>query len=331
MQLNNLRRTLPIILTLVAASTVLAADAIRFDMPSTVAATPSEMNSDWVRCQLRLSSLVESPDMPRIDQWLVQCVPRGQMMQVVDYAPRTEVRSDIDGPIQYKITDEKNRSLGLNLSGGDGKIINGSMGADAGSKKCVSKQYNQIAAVHAVTASGTIDRGRGVYFKLRWTATQVLEGEKTFTLSLRVPPGWRGGLIDVAVTAQSVRKSFGGLDKHVKTVGSANFVVAAYRSGDSEAADLAYAFTTAEQRLRQISRHQNVRTKPTNLPSMLRHVAAKLDLDSLPPKNQWINRLVAGMADPYLDREISRLPIDLRIAAIEYHDSRLEFTRLVDR
>ena len=116
-----------------------------------------------------------------------------------------------------------------------------------------SYQYNQIAPVQAVTASGTIDRGRGVYFKLRWTATQVLEGEKKFTLTFRVPEAWRSGLMDVSVIAQSHHSSFAKWDDGVKTIGAANFVVAVYRQGDREAAKAAQVLAESELKLREVA------------------------------------------------------------------------------
>ncbi|QDT09095.1 hypothetical protein [Planctomycetes bacterium K23_9] len=335
----HLRNAYPIVIAVLFASTVVAdEDAIRFDMPSTVVATQvntgdsiadsSNAELKIVQCQLRLSSLVASPSLPRIDQWLVRCTPRDFEMHITDYAPRTETRSALEGPVEFKITDEESRSLGMSLNGDYCGVVDGSLGADVGTKNLVTKQYKQVAAVQAVTAAGTIDRGRGVYFKLRWTATQVLEGEKVFTLSMRVPVSWRGGLIDVDVTAQSAVQSFGRLDTHIKTIGAAKFVVATYRAGDAEAGQRASEFASAEQRLRRISEHVNHQKKPSTLPSMLRHVAAKLDLDSPPPTNGWINRLTTGQADPYLDREISRLPMKVRVAAIEYHDKKREFSRL---
>lgn len=347
MQIIELRSTVPLLLFSLTALPAIANDGvIRFDMAPTVAARPADpptiettattilddgVASQIVQCELRLSSLIASPSVPQIDQWLVQCTPRDPAMRLVDYSPRTELSSGIEGPIQFKITDEESSSLGLNVNSSYGSIAHGNVGADSGKKNLVTQQYNQIAAVQAVTASGTINRGQGVYFKLRWTATQVLEGEKVFKLSLRVPRSWRGGLIDVNVTAQSAKKTFGGFDTQIKTLGAADFVVAAYRSGDTEATQHASELMSAEQHLRHVSRRLGRSTKPTSLPSMLRHVAAKFDLDEPPRSGNWIGRLTAGQIDPYIDREINRLPMDVRIAAIEYHDKRVAFKRLTNR
>ncbi|NND96085.1 MAG: hypothetical protein HKN47_02010 [Pirellulaceae bacterium] len=314
--------------SVVSAATFADEPVIHFDLPRTIPAVAAGDDPTLVVCDLRLSSLIASPSVPQIDQWLVLCQPRDRAVQIADYAPRTELASHIDGPIQIKTTAEKSKSLGLSLEGHYGNTANGSIGADSGSKQIESRQFNQIAAVQAVTASGSINRGRGVYFKLRWTSQQVLEGEKSFKLTLRVPKQWRGGLIDVTVRAQSMQRGFAGWDKQVKTLGGAKFVVAAHRSGDSSAAQLANEVADAEHKLRQLSQQHRITGSPQTLSTMLRHVAAKLDLDSPRPSDGWITRLLTGHADPYLDREISRLPMDIRVAALDYHDARDQFASL---
>ena len=282
-------------------------------------------------CTFQLSSLIASPSLPRIDQWLVKFQPRDPQIAITDYAPRTDLGSDVDGSIQVKNINEQQKSLGLSLAGDYTKILQGTAAAEGASKITNSEQFNRIAPVQAVTASGSINRGRGVYFKLRWTAQQVLEGEKSFQLTFQVPPQWRGSLVDISVSAQSKRRSFAGWDHQVKTLGSANFVVAVHPQGDREAAEQAKRIALAEQALRDMAALHPQRHSPQSLPGMIRHLAIKLDLDSPCPNQRWIQRLINGEADPYMDREISRLPMELRVAAIDYHDARNKFAQLSRR
>ena len=80
--------------------------------------------------------------------------------------------------------------------------IGGHIGGDDQIKNSDSTQYQKRAPQQAMIAAGTTDRGRGVYFKFRWTADQVLEGEKRFRWTVAVPESWRGGLIDVQIIGQ---------------------------------------------------------------------------------------------------------------------------------
>ena len=228
-------------------------------------------------------------------------------------------------PIQVKQSQEETHSLGISLSGSYGHFARGNIGTDHGTKNVNTTEFKRHAAVEAVTATGTINRGRGVYFKLRWTAQQVLEGEKVFQLTLRVPPSWHGSLIDVSVVAQAEHRKFGAWGQEIKTLGLANFVVATYLVGDREAETRAKELADAEETLRQLARQHRVKTPVNSLPSMLRHVARKLDLEPSEPSGDWIGRLLLDRADPYLDETITKLPMPIRIAAIDYTDVRDKF------
>lgn len=303
---------------------------VHFDMAPVVAAGPSDsepLNPTLVTLRLRLSSMIESPSAPRIDQWLVRCQPRDKAVTIADYAPRTETSSELATPIQVKQTEEKSNAIGVSIDGAYGHLARGNAGSDQSQKNSNTLQFDRVAPVQAVTASGTINRGRGVYFKLRWTAQQVLEGEKEFDLTLRVPPTWRGGLLDVSVIAQSERKRF-GWDSEPETIGAAQFVIAAYRQGDQEACLLARELSDAEYELRSQAQDHSAASRATSLPSMLRQVAMKLDREADAPHPGWVQRLLLKRADPHLDQEISKLPMPLRVAVLEYVDVRDEFSAI---
>jgi hypothetical protein len=334
--MNRRRYAIPIIITLAAGlypEANVSADhdpVVRFDLPAVVAARPADADpSDptLVTIPLRLSSMIESPAAPRIDQWLVRCQPRDNATSIADYAPRTEASSDLASPIQVKQTEEQTNAIGLSVDGAYGHLAHGKAGADLTKKNVNTLQFDRIAPQHTVIASGTINRGRGVYFKLRWTAQQVLDGEKSFQITLKVPSTWRGGLIDVAVVAQSQRKTFATWERESKTIGSANFVVAAYREGDLQAAAIAVALSEAELVLRSVAAEYDA---PTGVRSLLRQVAMKFDLESDDPVDGWVQRLIFDRADPRLDREICKLPMPTRLVVLDYVDVRDDFSTLSD-
>jgi hypothetical protein len=316
-----------IITFLAQSSSVNSADLVHFDLPPTAAAI-SESDPNRVTISLPLSSMIQSPSMPRIDQWIVTCRPREDGVSVVDYFPRTETGTDVSTPIQIKRSKESSQSLGVHLDGSYAHIAGGNAAADRGQKDIESVQFDRTAPVQAVSAAGTIERGRGVYFKLRWTATQVLEGEKLFQITLRVPKNWRGALVDVSVRADRNEKKFGGLDQYVATVGSADFVVATYRMGDQESQTRATELAHAEHHLRGLAKTISHQTSARSLPQMLRHMVSKFDSDSQTTDKDWLSRLISGRADPHLDKSINRLPMSLRIAALDYADRRDAFANL---
>ena len=220
--------------TLLGVASASHPDWVRFDLPPTTMAV-SEEDPEIVTITLRLSSMIASPTMPRAtaprtDQWIVTCRPRTlresgdgagisrSNLSVIDYFPRTETASDVSSPIAVKQSEEQTQTTGLSVDATYHPLLQGQLGADHGSKSTSTLEFNRHAPVQAVTAAGTIDRGHGVYFKLRWTATQVLEGEKQFKITLRVPHDWRGSLIDVSVRADRTETRLGGFDQETVTL-----------------------------------------------------------------------------------------------------------------
>lgn len=329
---------LPVTL-LCAAVAIAGDDTVRFDLPPVAAAraiVPPESKStidpsavdESVTFELRLSSMIATPKPPRIDQWIVTCIPRDRSLLIADYAPRTELTGDASGPVSVKRVDESSDSIGLSIDGNYGHAARGRAGADHGRKSSETVEFQRHAPVQAVIASGTVDRGRGVYFKLRWTSQQVLEGEKTMRITMQVPPGWRGGLVDVSVVAQTERVKLAGLDRDVETLGQARFIVAVYRDGDREAERRALALARAEDELRMLARSTHKNRSISSLSTLLHFVAVKVDPSPDPQPAVCVERLFRGDADPHLDPAIRKLPMEVRVAALEYDDRRESFLTL---
>ncbi len=322
--------------TLASSSPAADPPLVQFDLPTTAVAIPAD-DPNLVQIELRLSSLIESLQTPAVSQWMVRCIPRDPSILIADYSPRTETGSHVLTPMKIKTTDEESQSTGFAVDGTYANLAHANMGADRGKKTSNVVEFDRVAPQQAVTATGTIHRGKGVFFKLRWTATQVLEGERSFQVTLSVPERWRGGLMDVFVVAQAGSTStsapwnLASWDRDPKTIGEANFVVALYRQGDSEAERLAHTISEAEMKLRRLSKQHSLASQSNTLPSMLRHVAARLDLEPNPDPSQSIQRLLLGIADPLFDKQIRKMPIPIRVAALDYVDLRNEFTAMSDQ
>jgi len=155
--MNRRRYAIPIIITLAASlysEANVSADhdpVVRFDLPAVVAARPADADpSDptLVTIPLRLSSMIESPEVPRIDQWLVRCQPRDNTTSIADYAPRSEASSDLASPIQVKQTEEQTNAIGLSVDGAYGHLAHGKAGADLTKK--TSTHFNSIVSRHSI-------------------------------------------------------------------------------------------------------------------------------------------------------------------------------------
>ncbi len=187
-------QVLSLLIVVVMASPMWAAgDEIQFDLPPTVAAKPiadEQHDANMVECRFQISALVTAPQTPQIDQWIVICQPRDGSPLIADYYPKTDVASDLEGPIQVKTTREESGSIGLSLDGQYGHAVRGNLGADKGHKHSDSRQYALTApaarslprvrsiAAAAFTSSGNIQPIRSWKAKksFDWSCVCLLTG-----------------------------------------------------------------------------------------------------------------------------------------------------------
>lgn len=306
---------------------------VQFDVAPIVAARPVEsgedsisvaaasLAGDRVTIDLQLSALVTSPTAPPIDQMLIEVDVLDAGVLVDDFSPRTQLASPLTGDIAVEHTEEANKRLGFNVTGRYSEFLHGDVGGDFGEKQIESRKFQRVAPVEVVAASGTINRGRGVFFKLRATPSQVLEGDKSFSMVLRIPATWRGGTLRVRATAQVVRRGLPGMGAETITVGDDQFLVTTFLAGDMEARRAAMDVAAAERQLRVVARDQDRAIRQRSTPNLIHQVATALDLT--PPRiaADWMQRAVFGSLDPHHDAEIRRLPVDVRVAVLDYQEA----------
>lgn len=326
---------------------------IAFDFPAVATAHPSpqhedriqEAKTEQVALAIDCSVFLPGDSAKRVDHVIVRCIPRDTRWRVLDYSPKTETASEFASPIEHKQTDESTNSGGISADLAYAHLVNGHLGAERGDKQSETLTYQRHAPVHAHVTSGTIQRRSGVYFKLRRSTQHVLEGEHRFDLVFSVPLGMRGGLIDVQVLAmgsESSRLRWDSVhsitnkprpDSHA-TLRENHFVIAVARADDSSAQQWASRLAATEQHLRERARqHSKQDRTASSLSTLYRHVAARLDWSaddrhgverssSIVDSGDWIDRLIHGDADPYTDRVIAKLPVDVRVEALRYCDLR---------
>ena len=94
--------------------------AVTFDAPAVVACQPAPSNDgsgQVVEVRVPVSMMKRSEDRIRISQLLVAIYWQGPAHPVVDFAPRTQMHSDIQGLISTQISKEKSLGAGVNLNG----------------------------------------------------------------------------------------------------------------------------------------------------------------------------------------------------------------------
>ncbi|MBX3411744.1 MAG: hypothetical protein KF708_03410 [Pirellulales bacterium] len=113
------------------------------------------------------------------------------------------------------------------------------------SRKTEQNQYERIAPKALVLASGTMNRGHGVFFKLRPSNAASLEGSKEFSFLAIVPRAWRADWCTFVCTARASKKSIVG--NAVCNAGVCKADVGLYLLGDREGSKLSDRLCALQQ------------------------------------------------------------------------------------
>ena len=110
-----------------------------------------------------------------------------QQMPVVSFAPNSQVTSDVAGGAIAIQTDDHHGQLLVHYlvtpAAGDGKLT--------GDLNSSHAQYMLLAPKQILVASGTIERGCGVYYDLKPSTQETLQKQREFACLFDVPSTWR--------------------------------------------------------------------------------------------------------------------------------------------
>jgi hypothetical protein len=147
-------------------------------------------------------------------------------LRVIDFAPSTQLASDIAQQIETTTTTKRARSFDGTLGGGlpvpyAGLVAHVSPSVSAGlsGSETATEKMNRLPPKHAIVVSGTSSEGRGVFFKLKRSSQTSLEGVHDLAVTFVVPAGWQGGQVRVGCSARGQRRIL--LLKHDATLGRA--------------------------------------------------------------------------------------------------------------
>jgi hypothetical protein len=134
-------------------------------------------------------------------------------LRVHQFAPTTQLASDIAREIQTTTTTKSARSLDATLGGALPvpyaelvAHVSPSINAGASSGETTTEKLNRLPPKRAVVVSGTSAEGCGVFFKLKRSSQTSLEGVHELAVTFVAPAGWRGGEVHVACNARGRRK-----------------------------------------------------------------------------------------------------------------------------
>ena len=324
---------LPLVLWMAgAALTSHAASPVAFDVQPVVACrdviaaeeAPVRADQRLVEVQFRVSALLH--DRSGVIEYFYR-IDCQHDVAIVDYSPKTELVSRYAENITVEDKDEDSQSVGLSLNGNLPTFATGSAGADVGKKQQKMVRYALKPPMEAVTASGTLNRSRGVYFKLRSTPQQTLEGAKRFSLVLRVPERWQAGYVSLTCQARCLQKAYPGMKTKVSLCASQRFLVTLHEVGNYRAKRAAERLSDAEQQLRAASVANHAQLKKRAYPSFVHRLGAAIDMYEPRIPQDWLNLVMAGKLGPR-DEIVTVFPSEVRNAIQEFWDSQSDMKRL---
>ncbi len=237
-----------------------APQAVAFDAPAIVVAEPLDASvhnspstgGTFLRLKITVSTMIHPEYRGNIDELVVSIDSPSLALRVIDFWPKTEMYSQVQGTITVANEMQRNQNFAFNVAGGYEPFVRGNANGDFHSKQQVQENYQRQPPMQLLTSSGTVNRGYGAFFKFRPGPTPVLEGDRELALLVEAPAGWRADLLHVSMQAVGqASNGFGGVEK--QTLGSTELWTAAHLLGDEEAAGRARRYMSTEQAVRRLA------------------------------------------------------------------------------
>ena len=276
-------------------------------------------NSRMVDVQLDVSALFTPGDAAVITEYTVRIVSRHEDVQVADYSPRTEMQTDVFGPMQISQEGDRVREAAIRGAGGYPGVGTAQGYAYHHDNSHETVHYAKKPSMELLNAAGTLERRRGVYFKVRQSSQTTLEGARPFRIVFEVPNSWRADLLDVTIEAAGLENSH---SKRPRVLYAQQFVVALYQEYDENAANAATRYVRQQESLKQFAKTYAKTIEQRSYPTPIHKLGAKLDMYEPSIPQQWLETLVFQQGVSYNLTKLSHLPVDVRVAILNYLDQK---------
>lgn len=189
---------------------------VGFDVPAeivcrdvtTEAFRATNPGSKLVEVEAAVSLLLFHGEAARVDDVVVEIDGSGAGLVVYDYAPRTELLSELSQPVEVKESVATDKSLGASLGArlAPDVALTPTLSAGSSKQKTQTVTRSELPPKSPVVVSGTTGARTAVYFKLRRSTQSTLEGERTFRVTFAAPADWSSGAVEVRCVARGERK-----------------------------------------------------------------------------------------------------------------------------
>ncbi len=268
-----------------------------------------------IEATYRVSVLMRAGCEQDLDELMFVIASPARRLRVVDFQPRTEVMTDIEGPIEIAGTVEDAESFDITLGGKasasyggvDGQLTP-SAGVGTTHRTRSNESYKRLPPKQLLLASGTTEREYGVFFKLKPSTQASFEGMREFVVQYVVPRQWSGDWAVVQCVARATTKNY--FREKQTEVGHRRVYVGLYQQGDVEAKAAARRLSESQRRIeKRLIDKEDDRTPGLSL-GMVYHVAK--------PVLAFTSSELPGLSWLQDDKNPSRRPGDQRPSLAEH-------------
>ncbi len=323
--------------TLVTVASADDAAVVGFDAPAIVVAepvNPAVVNTPLtggklVRVKLPVSTFLSPEFQGTVSEYVVEIECPQQTMRVVDLWPKTELYSDVQGTVSVDQTYHKDSHFAFNVSGGYEPFVRGNANGEFNEKIDSRQQYQRKPPMQVLTSSGTVRRGFGVFYKFRPGPVPQLEGEREVAILFEVPASWRADLMQISMYAVGQHST-----SRLQTLGHSRLWMTVHQEGDQAAAAQAQRYVTQERSLRALAAASQKQIEEKSLPTIWHKVGAALDVVDPKIPTDFLAQVLfgasqpKGLQHPRFDQATNRLPVDLRVAILDYWEQREAIMKL---
>ncbi len=301
--------------------------AVAFDAPAMVIAEPINpdvveqptLGGDLVRLRIPVSTFQSPEFRGSVQEYVVQIDSPRQTMRVLDFWPKSEVYSDIEGTVSVEQSRSSDRNFNFTAAAAYEPFGRATAQGDFHDQANTQSRYQRKPPMQIVSSSGTIERGYGVFFKFRPGPLPVLEGVRELAILAEVPPGWRADMLQIHLRAVGT-SPYGS---RPSTLGESRMWMTTHREGDRPAAAAASRYITQERALRSLAAANQTRIDNKSLPTLWHKLGASLDVIDPKIPSDYLAQVIFSASNRYYDNAATnRLPVDVRVAVLDYWDVR---------
>lgn len=301
--------------------------AVTFDAPAIVIAEPINpavveqptMGGDLVRLRIPVSTFQSPEFRGTVQEYVIEIDSPHQTLRVLDFWPKSELYSDIEGTVSVQRTQQSDRNFNFSVSAAYEPIGRGAAQGDLHEQSKQQENFARKPPMQILSSSGTIRRGYGVFFKFRPGPLPILEGVRELSILAEVPPGWRADMLQIYSRAV-------GTTPHAsrpQALGESRLWMTTHREGDRTAAAAATRYVNQERALRSLAAANQERVAAQALPTFWHKLGASLDVIDPKIPRDYLTQVIFSANNQYYDNSATnRLPVDLRVALLDYWDVR---------